>query len=305
MSILNFKRLNRKDVRQFVIGLSFASPWIIGLLLWTIYPILASFYYSFTRYDIIREAKFIGFSNYSKLLFEDETFRIVMGNTIYLVVVGVPIGVTTAFVLALLLNNEIKLRPVFRTIFFLPAIVPAIAVAEVWRWTYHPNFGLINSVLKAMELRTIPFLSSMALAKPSLILIGAWGQGFSMMIFLATLQNIPRSLYDAAFVDGANVWQRLRHITIPMATPAILYVTLLGMIGTFQYFTIGWLLTQGGPNRATEFLSIYLYRNAFNFFKMGYASAIAWLLFLVIVVITLFIFRTSARWVYYGGEAKS
>jgi multiple sugar transport system permease protein len=208
----------------------------------------------------------------------------------------------TAFLLATLLNNEMKWRPLFRTIFFLPAIVPAIASAEVWRWVYNPQFGLINATLRSLGMATIPWLSSPALAKPSLIIIHMWAQGTAMVIFLAALQDVPRSLYDAALVDGANRWQRFWHVTIPMCTPAILFVMLTSLIGMFQYFTLGWLLTQGAPNNSTEFYSMYLYRNAFVYFKMGYASALAWFLFLIIVVFTVIIFRTSARWVYYGGE---
>lgn len=294
----------RKELRKFITGVLFASPWIIGFLLWTVVPIIASAYYSLTQYDVVRPPVFVGLGNYAELLFKDKTFRTVVGNTVYLVAVGVPVGVGTAYLMAFLLNRDMKFRAVYRTAVFLPAIVPAVAVAEVWRWVLNPNYGLINSLLKAMNMATVPFLSSPALAKPTLVAIGAWGQGFSILIFLAALQEVPRSLYDAAIVDGASAWRRFIHVTIPMSTPSILYVTLMGMIGTFQYFTLGYILTNGGPNKSTEFLGIYLYRNAFTFFKMGYASAIAWLLFVIIVVLTFFIFRSSARWVYYGGEAE-
>lgn len=296
--------MKRSELHRFITGLLFISPWLIGFLLWTVYPVLASIFYSFTRYDVVRPPRYIGLSNYSELLFKDDTFHIVLGNTLYFVIIGVPLGVITAFLLAALLNNRMRFRSIYRTVFFLPAIVPAIAAAEVWRWVYNPRWGLINSVLKSMGLATIPWLSSPALAKFSLIIIQAWAQGTAMLIFLAALQDVPRSLYDAAVVDGANRWQRFRHVTIPMTTPAILFVLLTGLIGTFQYFTLGWLLTQGGPNQSTEFYSIYLYRNAFRFFKMGYASALAWLLFILIVICTLLIFRTSARWVFYGGETE-
>ena len=304
MPISRPMHVNRKELRRFIIGILFASPWIIGFVLWTIYPILASIYYSFTRYDVVRPPRYLGLTNYSDLLLRDETFRTVIGNTVYLVAIGVPVGVVTAFLLATLLNRGMRFRAVFRTIFFLPSIVPAIAAAEVWRWVYNPRYGLINSVLKSMGLATIPWLSSPVLAKPSLIIIHAWSQGTAMLIFLAALQDVPRSLYDAATVDGANAWQRFWHVTIPMCTPSILFVLLTAMIGAFQYFTLGWLLTQGGPNRSTEFYSMYLYRNAFTYFKMGYASALAWLLFILIVTCTILIFRTSARWVYYGGEPE-
>jgi multiple sugar transport system permease protein len=228
----------------------------------------------------------------------------VLGNTFYLVIIGVPVGLVTAYLLANLLNLDIKFRSVFRTIFFIPSIVPAVAAAMVWLWIYNPRFGLINSFLASQGLRAIPWLSSPDLAKPSLIIIQAWAQGSAIVIFLAALQDVPRTLYDAAIVDGANWFQRFRHVTIPMTTPSILFILLMGLINTFQTFTLTWLLTEGGPNKATEFYGIYLYRNAFVFFKMGYASALAWLLFLIVVAFTVVVLRTSARWVYYGGQLE-
>jgi multiple sugar transport system permease protein len=298
------RRRSPNEVRNVLKGLLFISPWLFGFFVFTIYPILASFYYSFTRYDIISEPHWIGLANYQKLLFEDETFRIVLWNTLYWVILAVPIGVAVAFFLAALLNNEFKFRPFFRTIFFLPSIVPTVAAAMVWLWIYNPRFGLINSTLAALGLQAIPWLSSPDLVKPSFIIVHAWAQGAAMVIFLAALQDVPRSLYDAAVVDGANRLQRFWHITIPMCTPAILFVLLTGLIGAFQNFNLPWIMTQGGPLQASEFYGVYLYRVAFRFFKMGYASALAWLLFIVIILSTVALFRTSARWVYYAGEEK-
>jgi multiple sugar transport system permease protein len=303
MIVLRGRQISREEARNFAKGVLFASPWIVGFAIWTIYPILASLYYSFTRYDAVRPPRFIGLVNYVDMVVNDEVFRVVLGNTLYFVVIGVPAGLVTAFLLAALLNNDFKFRPFFRTVFFLPSIVPAIASAEVWRWVYNPRYGLINATLKSMGMTTIPWLSSPFLAKPSLIIIHMWAQGTAVVIFLAALQDVSRALYDAALVDGANGWQRFWHVTVPMCTPAILFVSLTGLIGMFQYFTLGWLLTQGAPNNTTEFYSMYLYRNAFRYFKMGYASALAWFLFLIIVAFTVVIFRSSARWVYYGGEA--
>ena len=290
--------------RNTLKGLAFISPWIVGYAAFTLYPIVASGYYSLTRYDVIRPARFIGLENYVEAFAKDDTFWLVIRNTLFMVLVGVPVALITAFLLASLLNNKMKARPVFRTIFFMPTLMPAVVVAEVWRWLYNTNWGLVNSILRAWSRPVIPFLSSETLAKPSLVVIQCWSTGTAMIIFLAALQDVPRALYDAALVDGANAIQRFRHITIPMCTPSILFVMLTGMIGTFQYFALGWLLTQGGPNRATEFFSLYLYRNAFVFFKMGYASALAWILFVIIFGLTILVFRTSARWVYYGGEAR-
>lgn len=287
--------------RNALNGYAFISLWIIGFILFTIYPILASLYYSFTRYDIVRPPVFTGFDNYVELLVKDRIFHRVMGNTVYLVVIGVPAGIIVAYLLALLLNNEMKFRPIYRTIFFLPTLVPAVAAAEVWRWVLNSQWGLINAWLKSHGLSVIPFLSSQAWAKNTLIMIHCWAQGTAMMVLLAALQDVPRALYDAAEVDGANAIQRFFHITLPMTTPAILFLLITHLIGMFQYFTMGWLLTSGGPNFSTEFFSIYLYRNAFEYFKMGYASALAWILFIIIVIFTIITFRTSERWVYYGG----
>ncbi len=292
-----------KELRKNLKGLLFVSPWVVGLLLFTVYPILASFYYSFHRYDVIRKPRFIGFDNYVNLFTNDDLFRQVIGNTLYFVLIGVPLGLVSAYILANLLNNEIKFRPVFRTIFFLPSIVPTVASAMVWSWVFNTQYGVINSTLASLGLKVIPFLSSPTLAKPSLILIHCWSQGNAMVIFLAALQDVPRSLYDAALVDGAGRWARFWHITIPMCTPAILFVLITGLIGAFQYFVFPWLLTQGGPKSSTEFFGVYLYRSAFMHFKMGYASAQAWILFIIIIIFTVIIFRTSARWVYYGGTA--
>jgi multiple sugar transport system permease protein len=297
------KRRGHKQLAALGQGLLFASPWVLGFLAFTAYPMVASLYYSLTSYDVLRPPRFIGLENFRFMLFSDSLFRIVLGNTVWFVVVGVPSGLVIAFLLANLLNTNMKARPVFRTIFYLPAILPAVASAEVWRWVYNPRYGLINSVLKSWGLATIPWLSSPALAKPSLVIIHCWAQGTAIVIFLAALQDVPRTLYDAAVVDGANGWNRFWHVTVPMCTPSILFVAITGLIGMFQYFTLGWLLTQGGPNNATEFYSMYLYRNAFRYFKMGYASALAWGLFVIVVSCTIALMRSSARWVYYGGEA--
>ncbi len=293
-----------KELKADLKGLLWVSPWIIGFLAFTIYPIIASLYYSFMRYDVMRKPAFIGLENYVKLFTGDARFRVVLGNTLYFVVFGVPAALVTAFLLASLLNTDVKFRPLYRTIFFIPSIVPVVASAMVWLWVYNTQHGVINAFLASRGLQVIPFLSSPVLAKPSLILVRCWGTGGAMVIFLAALQDVPRSLYDAALVDGAGRFDRFWHITVPMCTPAILFVLITDLIGAFQEFTFVYLLTGGGPVDATEFFGIYLYHNAFQFFKMGYASAMSWILFIVIVIFTLLVFRTSARWVYYGGATE-
>lgn len=296
------RRVLTPPLRRLLTGLLFVSPWLVGFCLFTLYPIMASFYYSLTEYDVINPPRFIGLANYVDLLTADDNFFTVLYNTIYFVALGVPSGIVITFLLAALLNNPMRLRPFFRTIFFLPAIVPAVASAMVWLWIYNPSYGLISSQMASFGMTAIPWLSSPGLAKISLIIIHVWAQGTAMLIFLASLQDVPRTLYDAAQVDGANAVQRLRHVTVPMCTPAILFVMLTGMIGIFQTFTVPWLMTEGGPRLSTEFYGIYLYRNAFTFFKMGYASALAWILFLIAILVTIALFRSSARWVYYGGQ---
>jgi multiple sugar transport system permease protein len=294
--------LSRREIGTIAKGVAFISPWLFGFLAFTLYPLASSLYYSFTRYDVLRPAKFVGFQNFVEIFTKDDLFRVVLGNTLYFVLVGVPAAFVTAFLLANLLNTDIWARSVYRTIFYLPAITPAVASVMVWLWIYNTQYGLINSFLAANGRQVIPWLSSPALAKPALIIVQCWAQGTAIVIFLAALQDVPRSLYDAALVDGANALRRFWHVTIPMCTPAMLFVLLTGLIFTFQSFTLPWLLTGGGPNNSTELYSVYLYRNAFVFFKMGYASALAWVLFLIIVVFSITVFRTSARWVYYRGE---
>jgi multiple sugar transport system permease protein len=304
MAISNVKPRRRfsAEWRNVLTGLLFISPWVLGFLLWTAYPLVSSLYYSFTRYDLLRPPTFLGLKNYIEIFTDDPHFGIAMYNTLYYVGLSAPLGMLSSFLVASLLNTRIVGRSVFRAIFFFPAIVPAIVTAMVWQFLLSVQYGAINSTLQGMGLATIPFLSNPTLAKPSLILIHMWTQGNAMVIFLATLQEVPRSLYEAATMDGANALRRLWHITIPMCTPVILFNLVMSFIGGFQNFTLPWLLTQGGPNNATEFYSLYLYRNGFKFLRMGKASALAWILFLVIVIFTVILFKSSGRWVYYGGE---
>ncbi len=295
-------RVSKLAQRDQLMGLLFVSPWLIGFFLWTALPLASSLYYSFTRYDLLRPPVWIGLDNYIELFTDDSMFVTVAFNTLYYVLLSAPLGVISAFLMAALLNTRIAMRPVFRAIFFFPAIVPTVVVAVVWQFLLNIQFGAINSVLQGLGLPVIPFLTSTALAKPSLIMIYMWAQGNAIVIFLATLQDVPRQLYEAAVVDGANWLQKFLHITIPMCTPVILFNLIMGFIYGFQNFTLPWLLTGGGPSSSTELYALYLYRNAFSYLRMGYASAMAWILFIVIVIFTFILFRTSARWVYYGGE---
>jgi multiple sugar transport system permease protein len=285
-------------------GVLFASPWLIGFLLLQVLPLAQSLYYSFTRYDLLTDPIWIGARNYTLLLTSDEDFRIVMQNTIWWVVISSPLGVISAFLMALLLNTNIVARSAFRSVFFFPSIVPTVVVAFVWQFLLNVQYGAINGMLQDWGLPVIPFLSNPSLVKPSLVLIHMWAQGGAMVIFLATLQDVPRSLYEAAVVDGANAWHRLWNVTIPMVSPVILFNLVLALIGGFQNFTLPWLMTQGGPLKATEFFAIFLYRNAFQYLLMGKASALAWFLFVIIVLFTIFLFRASGRFIYYAGSGR-
>jgi multiple sugar transport system permease protein len=305
MSAISLKRRRRftaGERRNLFWGLFFISPWLVGFLTYELYPLVASFYYSLTRYDLIREPVFIGANNYIELFTNDPNFPQVLWNTLYYVGFGVPLGIGFAFLVANLLNQKIVGRTFFRGIIYMPAIVPAVASAMVWQFLMNVQFGAINGLLRALELPIIPFLSSPAWAKPSLILVLVWTQGAAVVIFLAALQDVPVSLYEAASLDGASPWQKMWNVTIPMTSPIILFNMITGFVTAFQEFTIPWLLTQGGPMNSTEFLLVFLYRNAFINFRMGKASAVAWVILIIIILFTGVLFRSSARWVYYGGE---
>lgn len=301
-SILKRLRTSPPERRDLLVGLLFVSPWLLGFLLFTLYPLLSSIYYSFHRYDLMTTPVFLGLKNYVRIFTTDEDFRVVMYNTIYYVGLSAPMGVISAFLMASLLNTRIVGRSVFRAIFFFPSIVPAVVTAIVWQFLLNVQYGAINATLQGFGLPTIPFLSKPEFAKPSLILINMWAQGSAMVIFLAALQDVPRSLYEAATVDGANAWHRFWHVTIPMCSPVILFNLIMSFIGSFQTFTLPWLLTGGGPNRATEFYALHLYRNAFSYLRMGKACALAWILFVIIVTFTVILFKVSGRLVYYGGQ---
>jgi len=293
---------SRVDRRNFLMGIAFISPWLLGLLVFTLYPLASSFYFSLTRYDLIQAPVFIGLGNFVFMFTKDARFWTVIGNTIYYVAISVPLSVVVAFLIANLLNTKIAGRSIFRGIIYIPSIVPAVCTAMVWLLLLNIQYGAVNGILRALHLPAIPFLSNPDLSKPTLILIAAWACGGSVVIFLASLQDVPRSLYEAATVDGANAVQKFFNVTIPMCSPVILFNLIIGFIGAFQEFTLPWLLTAGGPAASTELYSLHLYRNAFQNLRMGYASALAWVLFIIMVVFTVILFRTSARWVYYGGE---
>ena len=291
----------RGAVRSFLVMLAFISPWLIGFLWFFVYPTIASLYYSFTEYNILQPAEWVGLKNYIDLT-QDPRFWNSLKNTAYYTVFSVPLNVFMSFSLASVLNREIPGRAVLRTLVYVPVVVPITATAMIWMWIFNTNWGLLNNLLALAGIKGPAWLGSPRWSKPSLIFMQLWLIGGSILIFLAALQDVPRVLYEAAEVDGAGSFQKLLRITVPMVTPAILFTLLTGLIGAFQVFASAWIMTNGGPLRSTEFYVLYLYNNGFKFFRMGYASAMAWILFVIVLIVSVITFRSSARWVYYGGQ---
>ncbi len=286
-------------------GLLFASPWIVGLLVFYAYPILASLYYSLCSYDGIRAPHWVGIQNYRRMLFEDDLFFKTLYNTLYMVVVGVPLSLCCGLGVALLLNQKVKGMSLYRTIYYLPSITPVVANSILWLWLLNPDIGLVNVVLQHLGISKPPaWLADPMWAKPALLLMGLWGVGGGMVIYLAALQNVPAALYEAAAIDGAGVLHRFRNVTLPMITPVILFNMITGLIGSFQYFTEAYVMTNGGPEDSTTFYALHLFNSAFQDFHLGYASAMAWVLFLIILACTVVVFKSSLKWVYYGGEVR-
>lgn len=262
-------------------------------------PFLASLYLSFCKYDVLSPPHLIGITNYRDLLFRDPLFWKAIYNTLIYAVFAVPLTTIAGIGLALLLDMDLKGTSIYRTIFFLPSIVPVVASSMLWIWVLNPQIGLVNSVLAHLGITGPPWLGSKEWSKPSLIMMSVWGTGGSMIIYLAGLKDIPQHLYEAALVDGANAWHRVRHITLPVLTPVIFFNVTMGLIGAFQYFAQAFIMTNGGPEDSTLFYSVYLFNRAFAFLDMGYASAMAWIMFVIVLTMTLILMKTHRRWVHY------
>ncbi len=306
MSISNFKvgpgTLRKKE---YFYGILFASPVIIGYLLFVFAPMLASLGFSFTDYAVVNKAKFIGIENYVNMFSgKDEFFYRSLAVTTYYVLLSVPLQIIVSFLTALLLNQNFKGRSLFRTIFYLPTIVPVVASSMIWLWLFDPDLGVLNSVLKMLGLPTSQWIYSESSVIPSLAIMSLWSIGGTVVIFLAGLQDIPVQLYESADVDGCRGINKLLHITIPMMTPTIFFNMVMSLINSFQIFSQAYIMTQGGPNNSSLFYLFYLYREAFTFSKVGSACAIGWVLFLIILFLTLLVIRSSSMWVYYEGEVK-
>jgi multiple sugar transport system permease protein len=278
------------------------APWLLGLLLFVVGPMLASLGISFTRWDLLSPAKFVALDNYQKMFTRDPLFWQSLKVTAIYTGVYVPVELAGGLILAMLMNQKIRGVSVFRTVYYLPSVLPAIAFIVVWMWILHPDVGLVNTLLSYVGIDGPRWLADPRWSLPALLMMSLWGLGRTMVIYLASLQGIPKHLYEAASIDGAGGWQSFRKITLPLLTPTIFFNLVLSIISTFQTFTSAFVATNGGPLNSTLFYVLYLYRQAFQYFNMGYASALAWVLFLIILALTLLIVRSSDRWVYYEGE---
>jgi multiple sugar transport system permease protein len=291
--------MSRAERSRALTGLFFLSPWLIGLLVFTAYPLVASFYYSLTDFPVLRPPHWVGLANYAYLLTGDEYFwRFAVSNTLYMFL-ELPIAIAMGVGLAMMLNQRLPGMSVFRTLFYMPVLVPTVASSLLWLWLLNPQYGLANQALGHLGLPSLGWLTEPRWSKPAFIVMDLWGVGGGMVIYMAALQGVPEHLYEAAMIDGANPWQKFRNVTLPMISPVIFFSVIMGVIGTFQYFTQTYIMTRGGPELSTTFYALYLFENAFEYFRMGTACAMAWLLFGVTLVATLLVFRSSARWVYY------
>ena len=290
--------------REALWAYALISPWIVGFLLWTVGPTLASLVLSFTEYNVVSPLIWRGTANYWAVFSNDPLFWQSLKVTFTYAIIALPAGLVVGLAVALLLNLNVPGLSVWRAVYYLPSVLSGVAVAVLWQYVFNPRFGVLNWVLSLAGIRGPGWLADPKWALPSLAIMSLWGAGGGMILYLSALQSVPTALYDAAKVDGANAWRRLLHVTLPMISPVIFFNLVMGTIGTFQYFTSAYVMTQGGPINATLFYNLYLYNNAFRYFRMGYASALAWVLFVIILLFTLLIFRSSSVWVYYEGQLR-
>lgn len=291
------------DRRRLWTGLGFISPWIVGFCVFTLYPVIASLYYSFCDYDVLSRPIWVGLLNYQDMV-TDDVFWQSMRNTLVFSAISLPLGLCFALALALLLNQPVGGRGFFRAIYYLPSLVPAIASAVVWMWILNTRSGLLNQGLRAIGIDNPPqWLEDPHWTKPGLALIAIWGCGNTVVIFLAALQGVPRSLLEAATIDGASAFRRLWHVILPAISPVIYFNLIIGVIGALQTFaTAVVMFTNGGPDRSAQFFAVYLYENAFEARQMGYACAMAWVLFLLTLFLTWLASRSTRGFVHYQGD---
>lgn len=289
--------------REGIAGYLFIMPWLAGLFIFTLGPMIFSALLSFQENDLLTPPKWVGLDNFSTM-FSNELFWKALQNTTIYSVGTVGLGMISSLILALLMNTRARGITLFRTIYYLPAVLPAAPVALLWIQIFNPETGLANAVLSWFGLPAQHWIYSEGQALPCLMMIALWSVGSSLVIYLAGLQGIPQELYDAAQVDGAGWWSQLLHITLPMLSPTIFFTLIMNIIGSFMVFTQSQVMTAGGPNNATLTYVLYLYQNAFQYFKFGYASALAWVLFAIVLVLSLLVFRSANFWVYYESESR-
>jgi multiple sugar transport system permease protein len=297
MAERHFSILRRHET---IDGYLFIAPWLIGFVIWVAFPMIASIVLSFMEWDLFSNPRWVGTRNFEQL-FTNRLVGVSLWNTAYYTFISVPLSLAVALASAMLLTMQIHFQSFFRTFFYLPSVIPAVSMAVLWFWIFNPEMGLANSLLNLLGLPGSQWIYDANTSKPSFILMSLWGIGNPMVIFLAGLQGIPTSLYESAEIDGANWWDSFRAVTLPMLSPVILFNLVLGIIGSFQVFTNAFLMTNGGPQHSTLFTVLYLYRLGFEQFRMGFASALAWLLFVIILIFTLLQLRLSDAWVYYEG----
>lgn len=302
---------SRRTRRDFGVGMLFISPWVIGFLVFTLYPMAMSLLYSFSEFTFHRPLEWVGLKNYLAL-FQDKYFWISLGNTGYMVAIGVPLILAFSFLCAVILNIKVPGQSIYRLIYYIPSIVPTIASTLLWIWVLNPQAGLLNTFLGYFGIDGPNWLKDPVWSKPALLLLALWGTGNVMIIYLSGLQDVPVSFLEAAELDGANWWQRMWNVTLPMVSPITLYNLITSVIVMFQYFAQAYVFarisaanytgasTVGAPLNSTLFYSVYLYQNGFQFLKMGYASAMAWILFVVILICTIVLLRVSNRFTYYS-----
>jgi len=293
--------LSKREAKWFYICI---SPWLIGFIIFTLGPMIFSLYASFTRWNIFQPPKWVGLANYIRLFTRDRIFPKALFNTFYYTFLSVPISMVISLLLALLLNMKLKGMRIFRTIFYLPSLIPVVAMSMVFLWVFAPDTGVLNSILSFFGIKGPAWLLDPKWVKPALVIMSLWGVGGSTLLLIAGLRGIPEELYEAAYIDGASKMQILFKITLPLLSPIIFFNLVMGIIGSLQTFSQVYIMTGGGPNNASTTIVLYLFENAFRFYRMGYASAIAWVLFLIILGFTLIVLKSSALWVFYETEVK-
>lgn len=297
------KRNFTENQRKYISFYAFISPWLIGFLAFVLLPMIISFLMSFTRWDLLTDPRWVGLENY-KRLFNDRLFYQSLKVTITYALFTIPLQLVLSMIVAMLLNQIKFGANIFRTIYYIPVIVSGVAVMVLWSYIFNPEIGLINQLLAMVGIDGPGWIYDEKWSMPSLIIMSIWNIGGTVIIWLAGLSGVPKDQYEAAELDGATKWQTFRYVTLPALTPTLFYNLIMGIIGALQTFSQAYIMTDGGPNYSTLFYNYYLWVNAFDNFRMGYASAMAWILFIIIILLTLLVFKSSSAWVYYENEGK-